>query len=324
MNKVKYVYNNKTCQYERARLSIREAIVYILGLLATSTAFFVAMIFLYNYVMETDTERALRAENRAIKKYKPVLEQKLAQIQTTLEGLDEKDKAIYAQLFNVPQPVQPNVKETLPKDKVLLANASSFRKYLEILETKTTYLHNHVIHSNETFGQDIQITDEDIKLLSAVPSLPPVNDVDATHLASGFGDRVNPFHKGIYHHSGVDLTFPRGTPVVATAPGTVILVKRSDLQAGYGNLIEIDHGFGFVTRYAHLENITVKQGQKVSKGLTIGSVGSSGGSVAPHLHYEILRKGEQMNPMLYMIEGATSESFSAMLQQSKKQNQSLD
>jgi murein DD-endopeptidase MepM/ murein hydrolase activator NlpD len=220
--------------------------------------------------------------------------------------------------------VKPLVKETLPKEKVLLANASSFKKYLEILETKTTYLHNHVAYSNETFGKDIQITDEDIQLLNAVPSLSPVKDLDATHLASGFGDRVNPFHKGIYHHSGVDLTFPRGTDVVATANGTVILVKRSDLQAGYGNFIEIDHGFGFVTRYAHLDNVTVRQGQKVSKGMTIGSLGSSGGSVAPHLHYEIIRKGEQVNPMLYMIEGATSESFSAMLHQSKKPNQSLD
>src|SRR5690242_19649218 len=151
MNKVKYVYNNKTCQYERARLSFREAIVYVVGQLATSVAFFVAMIFIYNYVMETDTERALRAENRAINKYKPILEQKLAQIQATLDGLDEKDKALYAQLFNGPPPVQPIVKETLPKDKVLLANASSFTKYLEILETKATYLHHHMANSNATF-----------------------------------------------------------------------------------------------------------------------------------------------------------------------------
>jgi murein DD-endopeptidase MepM/ murein hydrolase activator NlpD len=324
MNKVTYFYNHKTCQYERARLTFKGALVYVLGLLLTSFAFFVGLVFLYNYLLETDTERELRSENKAILKYKPVLEQKLNQIQATLAGLDDKDKVLYTQLFNAPQPVQPQVNHTLPKGKVLLANASLFKSYLESLETKTGYLFNHATQSNILFGQDIHITDDDILLLNAVPSLPPVKGIKSSNLASGFGDRINPFHKGTYHHSGIDVTFPRGTEVVATADGTVVLVKHSDLQAGYGNFIEIDHGFGFISRYAHLESIQVKNGQKISKGATIGLLGSSGGSIAPHLHYEIIRDGEQVNPLLYMIEGATSESFSALLKESKKQNQSLD
>lgn len=324
MNKVTYFYNQKTCQYERARLTFREAIVFVLGLMLTSAAFFIGLVFLYNYLMETDTERALRAENRAIIKHKPVLEQKLAQIQATLASLDEKDKLLYTKLFNAPQPAKEAQNHTLPKEKVLLANASAFKNYIGTLETKTQYLLNHMTYSNRLFGKDIHITEKDILLLSAVPSLPPVRGIKTSNLASGFGDRINPFHKGIYHHSGIDITFPRGTEVVAAASGTVILVKKSDLQAGYGNFIEIDHGQGFVTRYAHLEGINVKPGQKISKGSTIGTLGSSGGSIAPHLHYEIIRNGEQVNPLLYMIENATSESFSALLKESKKQNQSLD
>jgi murein DD-endopeptidase MepM/ murein hydrolase activator NlpD len=324
MNKVNYVYNQKTCQYERARLSFKEALVYVLGLLAMSIAFFVGLVFLYNYLLETDTERALRAENKAITKYKPVLEQKLLMIQTSLASLDEKDKVLYAQLFNAPQPVQPTLNHTLAKDKVLLANASRFKGLMEALETKSNYLYNHATYSNKLFGSSIHITDDDKRLLGAVPSLPPIKDIQVENLASGFGDRINPFHKGIYHHSGIDLAFPRGTEVMATADGTVILVKHSDLQAGYGNFIEIDHGFGFISRYAHLEEIKVRTGQKISKGTLLGLLGSSGGSVAPHLHYEIIRDGEQVNPVLYMIEGATSETFSALLKESKKQNQSLD
>jgi murein DD-endopeptidase MepM/ murein hydrolase activator NlpD len=324
MNKVTYVYNQKTCQYERARLSFKEALVYVLGLLAMSIAFFVGLVFLYNYLLETDTERALRAENKAITKYKPVLEQKLSMIQTSLAGLDEKDKVLYAQLFNAPQPVQSRLNHTLAKDKVLLANASRFKGFMEALETKSTYLYNHATYSNELFGSSIRITDKDKRLLGAVPSLPPIKDIRVENLVSGFGDRINPFHKGIYHHSGIDLAFPRGTEVMATADGTVVLVKHSDLQAGYGNFIEIDHGFGFISRYAHLDEIKVRTGQKISKGTLLGLLGSSGGSVAPHLHYEIIRDGELVNPILYMIEGATSETFSALLKESKKQNQSLD
>jgi murein DD-endopeptidase MepM/ murein hydrolase activator NlpD len=161
-------------------------------------------------------------------------------------------------------------------------------------------------------------------LLLASPSLAPIEGMSAAQLTSGFGDRVNPFHKGTYHHEGIDLTYPRGTPVVAAGTGTVSAVKRSELQAGYGNYIEIDHGHGFVTRYAHLEEIVVRSGQHLEKGTKIGTVGNSGGSIAPHLHYEILLKGKQVNPVLYMIEGFSPTQYSIMLQKSKQQNQSLD
>ncbi|MDQ2657797.1 MAG: M23 family metallopeptidase, partial [Bacteroidota bacterium] len=141
---------------------------------------------------------------------------------------------------------------------------------------------------------------------------------------SGFGMRVNPFHKGLYKHLGVDIAMPRGTPVLATATGKVVQLKRSDLQAGYGNYLEVDHGNGVVTRYAHLEDILVRFGARVTKGDTIGTVGTSGGSVAPHMHYEILRDGENVDPVHYMVQGLSATQHQLLTTMSHKQNQSLD
>jgi murein DD-endopeptidase MepM/ murein hydrolase activator NlpD len=324
MSKFTYLYNEKTCQYERSKVSVRDAIVYLLGLSIMSVVCFVGLTFLYNYLLETDAERALRAENRAIKKYKPVLEQKLSTINASLLELDNQDKALYAQLFNAPQPKQTSPVQTLPREKVLLAGASAFSAYLEMLELKTTYLIDHAAYSNIVFGNDIHISDEDVNLLRAVPSLPPVENLTAEHLASGYGDRVNPFHKGTYFHAGVDITFPRGTSVVAAANGVVLAVKRSELQAGYGNYVEIDHGKGFVSRYTHLEEIIVTPGQAVKRGMSIATIGNSGGSIAPHLHYEVLRDGEQVDPVLYMMETPSTDIYSLLLKKNKKQNQSLD
>jgi murein DD-endopeptidase MepM/ murein hydrolase activator NlpD len=289
-----------------------------------SAAFFAGLIFLYNYLLETETERKLRTENKAIELYKPVLEQKLAQINATLSGLDEEDKALYSRLFNTAPPVTAVQDHTLSKEEVLLADAGDFRSLLNDVRVKSTQLFEHAVYSNTLFGNDIRITKDEVDLLGAVPSLQPIAGARPENVASGFGDRVNPFHKGTYHHPGVDFISPRGTAILATAKGTVSMVKRSDLQAGYGNYLEIDHGHGLVTRYAHLEEITVKPGQKVSKGMTIATLGNSGGSIAPHLHYEIIRDGEQVNPALYMIEGLTSQEHSNLLSSSKKQNQSLD
>lgn len=324
MSKFTYYYNRKTCQYERANLSVKDVISYTLGLLVMSAVFFAGLVFLYNYLLETETERKLRAENKAIEQYKPVLEQKLAQINTALSELDENDKALYARFFNALPPVPAVKSSTLSKEQALLADAGDFRSLLKDVRQKSTELFEHAVFSNTLFGNDIHITEEEVELLNSVPSLQPIAGVHPDDLASGFGDRINPFHKGTYHHTGIDFISPRGTAVQATGNGMVSVVKRSDLQAGYGNYLEIDHGHGLVTRYAHLEEILVKPGQKISKGMTIATLGNSGGSIAPHVHYEIIRDGEQVNPALYIIEGLSSAEHSDLLSRSKKQNQSLD
>ncbi len=157
-----------------------------------------------------------------------------------------------------------------------------------------------------------------------MPAIVPIENFDYGKLVSGYGTRINPWHKGKYDHDGVDLAAARGTNVLAAGDGRIVLVKRSELQAGFGNYIEIDHGHGFVTRYTNLGEITARIGQKINKGQAIAVVGISGGSIAPHVHYEVIKNGKNINPVNVFVEGLDAEQFSKMAEASRKFNQSLD
>jgi murein DD-endopeptidase MepM/ murein hydrolase activator NlpD len=137
--------------------------------------------------------------------------------------------------------------------------------------------------------------------------------------------RINPFHKARVMHFGIDFATHRGDNVLATGDGRVKLVKsNSKLETGYGNYIEIDHGNGYVTRYAHLGEIEVGQGDRVKRGDTIAKAGNSGGSIAPHVHYEIIKDGNQIDPLNFMIQGLDDHMFRTLRQVAGRENQSLD
>ncbi|HMG89416.1 MAG TPA: M23 family metallopeptidase, partial [Chryseolinea sp.] len=269
-------------------------------------------------------ERALVIENNLLKKHKPILEEDLTKVEATLVNLKEVDEELYLRIFNSEAPGYAPLATSISREQALLADASGFRDLLTILKTKSEQLTSRSTQSNKTFANTIHISKEQLEILQSIPSIQPVDNPQLDLLVSGFGERINPFHKGNYQHPGADFAVARGTEVFSAASGRVINVNRTSLQAGYGNYIDIDHGHGFVTRYAHLEDIKVHRGQKVAKGITIGTIGNSGGSIMPHLHYEIIRDGEQVDPTPYMIEGLTSEQHHALLKLSVKQNQSLD
>jgi len=324
MSEIKYNYNPKTFRYERARITIKDVLWYVSGLLVTASIIAGLAIAIHDYWTETETERLLVIENDLLKKHKPILEEDLTTIEATLINLKEADRDLYVRIFNAEAPVSSQIAASISREQALLADASGFKDLLSILETKSEQLTAKSLRSNNSFGNTIHISKEQLEILQSIPSIQPVNNPQLDLLVSGFGERINPFHKGNYEHPGVDFAAARGTEVFAAASGKVININGTTLQAGYGNYIDIDHGHGFVTRYAHLDEINVHRGQKVAKGITIGTIGSSGGSIIPHLHYEIIREGEQVNPALYMMEGLTSEQHNTLLKLSVKQNQSLD
>ena len=123
-------------------------------------------------------------------------------------------------------------------------------------------------------------------------------------------------------HWGMDFTAPKGTPVYATGDG---LVKRADNRAsGYGKHIRVDHGFGYVSLYAHMNKFQVKRGQKVKRGEIIGYVGNTGRSAGPHLHYEVFKDGEKINPINFYYGNLSSEEFDILLNLASQENQSFD
>jgi murein DD-endopeptidase MepM/ murein hydrolase activator NlpD len=319
-----YYYNPKTCRYERVKLRWFDVAAYALGVILTGTVFFAGILALQNRIVKTDKEIALRAENAMLEKHRSVVTAEIVNIESTIQALHTKDRELAEKLFDGPGDFQRDANNAYEKGEILNADGVDAQHIIDELKAKSTALAEKSSSTNAQFGQRFNLSQKEIAMLQAMPSLMPVSEKYSDFLASGFGKRIHPFHKGLYHHPGIDIVAPRGTDVRATGAGEVVGVHNSKLEAGYGNYVDIDHGHGFVTRYAHLEEIRVRYGQHIDKGATLGTVGSSGGSVAPHVHYEVIRDGENTDPVHFMIEQLSSADYKKLTALAKKQNQSLD
>ena len=155
-----------------------------------------------------------------------------------------------------------------------------------------------------------------------MPAIQPVSNKDLSRMASGYGYRIHPIYKTNKFHAGMDFSAKSGTPIYATGDGIIHKVRRS--KRGYGNHVIIDHGFGYKTLYAHMSKYTVARGQRIKRGDVIGYVGSTGTSVAPHLHYEVHKDGKKINPVNFYYNDLTPAQYEKMLEISCQNNQSFD
>ncbi len=158
--------------------------------------------------------------------------------------------------------------------------------------------------TTEAFDSSLVELDTALGRLESVRSqarkLPFNNPSPASDITSSFGNRLDPFLGRLALHAGIDFRAPTGTRILATAPGTVITAGKT---GGYGNMVEIDHGNGITTRYAHLSTILVNAGDKITAGEAIARSGSTGRSTGPHLHYEVRLNGEAVDPMRFLTAG---------------------
>ena len=323
MLRTKFRYNPENLRYERVKISFFNVFITLFSFLTFGVLFFAGLLLLQNYIIETPTEKKLRTDNSALKQHKIVLASQLLQSNDQLEELKKQDLDLYEKLFESKLPTEANLSAN-NREEILLAEPRDFNVTINDINARFKDLYASAKLSNDFFHAKASVKKEDLSTLFSVPSIVPVENFELTNLVSGFGTRINPFHKGHYHHDGVDITSARGTAIFAAGHGQVIMTKRSDLLAGYGNYVEIDHGHGVVTRYSHLEDITVRVGQKIKKGQALGTVGSTGGSIAPHLHYEVIQDGSNVDPIKFFAEGLNSGQYQELAIKSKKQNQSLD
>ncbi len=321
MPQTKYYYNAKTLRYERARPSVSGILSTGIGLLAFGAVFFIGLFYLQNKLIDTPAERQLRTENAALKNHYKVLSAKLQSSKSNLSELIKKEDNLYSTFFDSsPEAATTSARE----NNILVADEEQFHQTIKDLTSLYQSSYFKAAISNDHYSRYASVSRYDLEQIKSFPGALPVPDADEKMLVSGFGTRINPWHKAKYHHDGIDFAGVRGSPVLATGDGTVVLVKQSDLPAGYGSYIEIDHGYGYITRYTHLGELKVRTGQKVKKGNTIAFMGMSGGSIAPHVHYEVLKGGHQIDPMKVLVEGLGSDQFNLMAKAASQPNQSLD
>ena len=159
-------------------------------------------------------------------------------------------------------------------------------------------------------------------MLSCIPAIMPVKKTDIYRISSHYGQRTDPFYKVTKFHGGIDFSGPVGLGIYATGDGVVVKVEKN--KSGYGNHVLIDHGYGYKTRYAHLHTIKVKKGEKVKRGQEIGTMGNTGKSTAPHLHYEVITNNKAVNPVHFFYNDITPEEYDKILELSQLPSQTMD
>jgi len=324
MAKIKYYYDTETCRYERIKTSSIEKVVNALGLLFVCVIFGILFAYVYNNIFPSANEVKLVKENRELLQYYNQMEKDMESLQKVMTSLQTRDDDIYRVIFEA-EPIPMEIRQAgtggSQKFKDLLDDRLEREQLIINSLNKIDVIKRQLYIQSKSFDEIVELAKSKEKMLAHIPAIQPVANKELKRLASGYGMRFHPILKVRRMHTGVDFSAPKGTPIYATGNGKVIKVKKS--RRGYGNEIEIDHGFGYVTKYAHLSAFEVRKGQVVKRGQIIGRVGNSGLSVAPHLHYEVVYKNRKLNPVNYFFNDLTDQQYDELVKISSQENQSL-
>ena len=325
MSKVKYYYDSETLSYRKIETKKgRKFRIFFLSLLGMLlSGFLLLLVFLNLPYIETPKEKALKRELNNLELQFELLNKKMDQADMVLTEIQDRDNNLYRVYF-----------ETNPiPDEQRKAGFGGINRYkdLEGFDNSKLIISSHkrldiltkqIVVQSKSLDEIAVLAEDKEKLLSSIPAIQPVRNEDLTRMASGYGYRTDPFTKTRKKHWGMDFTAPRGTPVYATGDG--IVVQADNRASGYGRHIRINHGYNYISLYAHLYKYNVRKGQKVKRGDLIGFVGSSGRSEAPHLHYEIFKDNARINPINFYYGNLSPDEYAELLKAAQQENQSLD
>ncbi|WP_228850739.1 M23 family metallopeptidase [Aegicerativicinus sediminis] len=323
MSKVKYYYDPDTLSYRKIERKKRTTFKYATVFLLASALFGFLFVFIAGQFVESPKEKAMKRELQNMQLQYNLLNKRVEDAFGALENVEERDNTIYRLYFEA-NPIP------LEQRRAGFGGVNRYKDYEGfdnsemIIEThkRLDQLQKAIVVQSRSLDEIAKLAKDKEKFLASIPAIQPVNNEDLTRMASGYGYRTDPFTKVRKFHWGMDFTSPRGTPVYATGDG--IVTRADNKSTGYGNHIRIDHGYGYVSLYAHLYKYNVRANQKVKRGDLIGFVGSTGRSEAPHLHYEIFKDDDRINPINFYYGNLSAEEFSKLLEKASLENQSLD
>jgi len=320
MEQSQFKFNPDDLNYRKLDDSLGARIWRIVIYVAAVLVIAVLLNVVYSLFFDSPRERQIRRENEMLLEQYEALSERKQMVDTVMQEVEQIDRDIYRVIFET-EPLEANE---------IQATGLTYQKLLKTPDEEIVLSSAHKLDSmitqlnqNESMYDMLMIKGENhLEMLPAIPAIQPIENQDLTLVASGFGHRIHPIYKIFKMHNGIDFSAPVGTPVYATADGLVQTTTRS--ARGLGNQIRIDHGFGYSTLYACLDELIVRQGTRVKRGDQIGTVGDSGLSVAPHLHYEVHLNGEPMNPINYFFLDLTPSDYDRLIVISTMSGQSFD
>ena len=325
MSKVKYYFDSDTLSYRPITFTNKNRVSSFVLFLLSSFLFglFILLVLLNSDWLNTPSEIA---QKRAIQNYElqfDILNKKLSQVEAVVTNMQERDNNLYRVYFEA---------SPIPEAQ-RLAGFGGINRYKDlegyensdlIINTskRIDILTKQAVVQSKSLDEIEQLAQNKAALINAIPSIQPIKNENLTRMASGYGYRKDPFTKKRRFHWGMDFSAKKGIPIYATGNG---VIKRADNRSsGYGKHIRLDHGFGYVSLYAHLSKYNARRGQIVKRGDIIGYVGNTGRSVGPHLHYEIFKDNKRINPLNFYYGNLSQKEFNALLTIAEQENQSMD
>ena len=323
MLRTKYKFNPESLSFDKVKLSIKALFLRFVAYFFSSVL--VAFIYWLIFAMffNSPKEKALKREIEQLSVQYALINREMKNVEKILDDLQEIDDNLYRTIFGA-EPISTTLRDGGDGGINRYKNLEGYTNSKLVIETTSRLdkIQRQLYLQSKSFDEIIQMAQRKEDMLRSIPAIMPISDKDLTRIASGYGLRMHPVYKIVKFHSGMDFTAPAGTDVYATGDGIVSVVQAS--QRGLGKHIIIDHGFGYSSVYAHLNDFNVKKGQKVRRGDVIGFVGNTGMSVANHLHYEIKLNDNYVDPVNYYFEDLNPDEYEQMIEIASKTGQSFD
>ncbi|MBT1707411.1 M23 family metallopeptidase [Fulvivirgaceae bacterium PWU5] len=324
MARIKYYYDTETCKYERVKTKTSDVVMNALGILSLTMIMAVGLMILFTNYFESPKELILKNEIKELEYYYDNLSQDVQNMNNILGAIEHRDDNIYRVVLGA-EPIDKSIRDAgvggVDRYKDIREKNIDHEEVVLDLNEKVDLLRRKIYIESKSQDEVVKMAEKKEKLYAAIPAIQPISNKQLVALASGFGWRTHPIYKVKKLHTGIDFAASIGTPIYATADGTVaeVSVKFS----GYGKMVEVNHGFGYRTRYAHMHEFAVRSGQTIKRGDLIGYVGNTGLSTAPHLHYEVLINGDHVDPVHYFYNDLTAAEYEKVLELASIENQSL-
>jgi murein DD-endopeptidase MepM/ murein hydrolase activator NlpD len=319
MPRLTYIYNAHTCKYEPVVVTGRALLKSSLVFLGFSFVLGLAGLYYFNKRHPLWDETQLEEHNAGLRDRWNLLQTKLGEVAEHLAAIERNDDSNYRMILDL-KPLEASERQagagghestgaafTLPMLRSIFSQADNVEQRLRVEQQSMEKLHREL--------------GERERMWASRPAIQPVSNKDLTHLHTLFGMRFHPLLGYVRPHKGLDFTAPKGSPVYATGDG---VVEQADYSVSYGNVVYIDHGYRFKTRYAHLSKFIVMAGERVKRGQVIGYVGNTGISVSAHLHYEVLFNGEQVNPINFFQRDLNNKEYERLIELGSQSVVSLD
>jgi murein DD-endopeptidase MepM/ murein hydrolase activator NlpD len=323
----KYVFNQHTLQFEKAIEPISRKLLKIFSFLSTALVSGLIVFFIFHKYIPSPNEKLLAKELQEVRSKYTIMSEEMDLMSKALTNIQRRDADVHRQLLGM-DPIDEDIwnggkggHDLYDEYRNLPTTGEVVGKTTEMMEK----LERQLVLQSQSLDKLQEAASHKEDMLASIPSIKPVR-VDqlnkSLRFLSGFGMRLHPIHKIHKMHTGIDFSAPKGTPIQVTGNGRVIDIESN--YSGYGKCVKVDHGFGYVTLYAHMDRIDVKIGQELKKGNQLGVIGSTGTSTAPHCHYEVRYKGSPINPINFCLDNLSPSEYQELVKLSEQQNQSLD